>query len=68
MLLGMPHPAVTISARGAERLRHGHPWIYRSDIRDSAAEPGDIVRVMSERGRSGAANRRFPFGFWALMT
>jgi 23S rRNA (cytosine1962-C5)-methyltransferase len=51
MLLGMPHPAVTISARGAERLRHGHPWIYRSDIRDSAAEPGDIVRVMSERGR-----------------
>ena len=51
MLLRMPQPAVTISARGAERLRQGHPWIYRSDIRDSAAEPGDLVRVVSERGR-----------------
>jgi 23S rRNA (cytosine1962-C5)-methyltransferase len=47
----MAHPAVTISTRGAERLRQGHPWIYRSDIRDSAAEPGDLVKVVSERGR-----------------
>ena len=51
MLVLMAHPAVTISTRGAERLRQGHPWIYRSDIRESAAEPGDLVRVVSERGR-----------------
>ena len=59
MLLGMPHPAVTISTRGAERLRQGHPWIYRSDIRESAAEPGDLVRVVSERGRP------LGVGFWS---
>jgi len=59
MLLGMPHPAVTISTRGAERLRQGHPWIYRSDIRESAAGPGDLVRVMSERGRPLGT------GFWS---
>jgi 23S rRNA (cytosine1962-C5)-methyltransferase len=59
MLLGMAHPAVTISTRGAERLRQGHPWIYRSDIRESAAEPGDLVRVVSERGRP------LGVGFWS---
>ena len=42
---------VTISARGADRLRAGHPWIYRSDILDADAAPGDIVRVVSERRR-----------------
>jgi 23S rRNA (cytosine1962-C5)-methyltransferase len=52
----MPLPIVTITARGAERLRAGHPWIYQSDIRTSAAGPGDIVEVRSERGRPlGAA-------------
>ena len=47
----MPRALVVVSARGAERLRTGHPWIYRSDIRSSDAEPGDLVRVESERGR-----------------
>ena len=42
---------VTISRRGVDRLRDGHPWIYRSDIVDASADPGDIVRVMPERGR-----------------
>ena len=52
----MPAPVVTISARGAERLRAGHPWIYLSDIRASDAQSGDIVDVRSERGRPlGAA-------------
>ena len=59
MLLGMPHPAVTVFTRGAERLRQGHPWIYRSDIRESAAGPGDLVRVVSERGRPLGT------GFWS---
>jgi len=44
-------PVVTLSARGVDRLRSGHPWIYRSDIAASAAGPGDIVRVESERKR-----------------
>ena len=42
---------VTISRRGVDRLRGGHPWIYRSDIVDAEAEPGDLVRVVSERKR-----------------
>jgi len=43
-------PSVTISARGEERLRSGHPWIYRADVKDAAAGPGDRVVVRSMRG------------------
>jgi 23S rRNA (cytosine1962-C5)-methyltransferase len=43
--------SVVISAKGVERLRAGHPWVYRSDIRLAQAEAGAIVRVMDERGR-----------------
>jgi 23S rRNA (cytosine1962-C5)-methyltransferase len=43
-------PTVTISARGEERLRSGHPWIYRSDIKAVAASAGDRVIVQSSRG------------------
>ena len=39
-------------ARGADRIRAGHPWIYRSDVATSDAEPGDLVRV---RRRTRAA-------------
>jgi 23S rRNA (cytosine1962-C5)-methyltransferase len=42
---------VVISSRGVERLRSGHLWVYRSDIRSGQAEPGSIVRVTDERGR-----------------
>ena len=44
-------PTVTISPRGEERLRSGHPWIYRSDVRAVAASAGDRVIVQSSRGR-----------------
>src|SRR5256885_1277283 len=44
-------PAVVISTRGEERLRSGHPWIYRTDVADSHAAAGDIVQVRSARGR-----------------
>ena len=47
----MPRAVVVVSARGAERLRSGHPWVYRSDIRSSDAESGELVQVSSERGR-----------------
>jgi 23S rRNA (cytosine1962-C5)-methyltransferase len=40
-----------ISTRGVERLRSGHPWVYRSDVRSAQAEAGAIVRVTDERGR-----------------
>jgi 23S rRNA (cytosine1962-C5)-methyltransferase len=43
--------SVLISTRGVERLRLGHPWVYRSDVRSAQAEAGAIVRVMDERGR-----------------
>ncbi len=43
-------PTVTISARGEERLRSGHPWIYRADVKDVSAGPGDRVVVRSLRG------------------
>jgi 23S rRNA (cytosine1962-C5)-methyltransferase len=42
---------VTISSRGVERLRAGHLWVYRSDVRSASAEPGAVVRVTDERGR-----------------
>jgi 23S rRNA (cytosine1962-C5)-methyltransferase len=44
-------PTVKISTRGAKRVRHGHLWVYRSDIRDAGdAEGGAIVRVVDDAG------------------
>src|SRR5579872_4206743 len=43
---------VVISARGEERLRGGHPWIYRADVADARASAGDIVEVRSPRGQT----------------
>ena len=47
----MAEGSVVISTRGVERLRLGHPWVYRSDVRSAQAEAGAIVRVVDERGR-----------------
>lgn len=44
-------PTVMVSRRGAERLRGGHPWIYRSDLVSVDAAPGDLVAVATERKR-----------------
>ena len=44
-------PTAVISRRGADRIRGGHPWVYRSDVLEAEAEPGDLVRVVSERDR-----------------
>ena len=43
-------PSVVISTRGVERLRSGHWWVYRSDVKPGGAEAGAIVRVNDERG------------------
>ncbi len=48
----MTHGQATITRRGAERVRGGHLWVYRSDVRDAgAAEGGQTVAVRDERGR-----------------
>jgi 23S rRNA (cytosine1962-C5)-methyltransferase len=44
-------PTVTLTARGANRVRDGHPWVYRTDLRDIDAAAGDFVRVLDPRGR-----------------
>ncbi len=43
---------VVISARGEQRVRSGHPWIYRSDVVDVQAAAGDIVQVIGPRRRT----------------
>ncbi len=49
-------PSVIISPRGEERLRSGHPWIYRADVVDARAAAGDSV-VVRERARPDARPR-----------
>lgn len=46
----MAEPSVVISPRGVERLRSGHLWVYRSDVRSAEAPPGAVVRIVDERG------------------
>ncbi len=48
----MPKPTVIISSRGEQRVRGGHPWIYRADVVDVAASGGDIVEVVGPRSRT----------------
>jgi 23S rRNA (cytosine1962-C5)-methyltransferase len=49
--------SVTVTRRGAERLRGGHLWVYRSDLQGSATpkdigepERGALVTVVDGRG------------------
>jgi 23S rRNA (cytosine1962-C5)-methyltransferase len=45
-------PTVTVSSRGAARLKSGHPWVYRSDITASPdVQPGAAVQVLDPRGK-----------------
>jgi 23S rRNA (cytosine1962-C5)-methyltransferase len=44
-------PTAIVSARGEQRLRGGHPWIYRTDVADVRGAGGDIVQVRSPRGQ-----------------
>jgi 23S rRNA (cytosine1962-C5)-methyltransferase len=46
-------PTVRISPRGEDRVRSGHPWIYRSDVRDveDGASAGAMVRVLGAKER-----------------
>ena len=45
--------SVKISRRGAKRIRNGHLWVYRSDVREADdAAAGQIVRVADEAGNA----------------
>jgi 23S rRNA (cytosine1962-C5)-methyltransferase len=44
-------PSVIVSARGEQRARGGHPWIYRADVVNVRAEPGERVAVRGPAGR-----------------
>ena len=42
---------VVVSRRGAERIRGGHVWVYRSDIVEAKdVDPGALVTVQEEGG------------------
>ena len=45
-------PKVVVEKRGAARVRAGHPWVYRSDVREAAggAAAGDVVAVFDRKG------------------
>jgi 23S rRNA (cytosine1962-C5)-methyltransferase len=45
-------PSVVISARGEQRVRSGHPWIYRADVVGVDAAGGAIVQVIGPRNRT----------------
>jgi 23S rRNA (cytosine1962-C5)-methyltransferase len=45
-------PSVVVTAKGENRIRGGHPWVYRSDIADVRdVEPGVVVAVHGPRQR-----------------
>jgi 23S rRNA (cytosine1962-C5)-methyltransferase len=45
-------PSVKVSPRGATRLKHGHVWVYRSDVVSAEGiPPGSLVRVTDHRGK-----------------
>ena len=48
----MSSGTVTITPKGEDRVRNGHPWIYRSDVAKTQAEAGATVRVVGQRGRA----------------
>ena len=42
-------PIVTVSRRGADRIRTGHAWVYRSDVVEAKdVPPGALVTVQEE--------------------
>jgi 23S rRNA (cytosine1962-C5)-methyltransferase len=42
---------VKITARGAERWKQGHPWIYRSDVAEEPEKTPGIVPVTDRKGK-----------------
>jgi 23S rRNA (cytosine1962-C5)-methyltransferase len=46
-----PEAEATVTAKGARRWEHGHPWIYRSDVSGRPGSPAGVVRVRDHRGK-----------------
>jgi 23S rRNA (cytosine1962-C5)-methyltransferase len=44
-------PTAVVNAKGEDRIRGGHPWIYRSDVMDVSAERGPVMEVRGPRNR-----------------
>jgi 23S rRNA (cytosine1962-C5)-methyltransferase len=45
--------SIRVSRKAADRLASGHPWVFSSDILSRGqAQPGDIVRVVDQKGRA----------------
>jgi 23S rRNA (cytosine1962-C5)-methyltransferase len=44
-------PRAVVTARGEDRARAGHLWIYRTDVADVRADAGETVVVVNPRGR-----------------
>lgn len=42
---------VVLKPRGEDRVRGGHPWVYRSDIAEVTGDPGAVVEVRGARQR-----------------
>lgn len=49
----LPLDRIIVTKRGADRLRGGHPWVYRSDVQapEGPIESGAAVEVVDPRGR-----------------
>lgn len=41
-----------VSARGAQRLARGHPWVYRTDVTEFPGETAGVSRVEGPRGEA----------------
>ncbi|HEX6802332.1 MAG TPA: class I SAM-dependent rRNA methyltransferase [Terriglobales bacterium] len=63
------HPIVTVSRRGAERLRAGHDWIYRSDVIDASnVPPGSLVTVRAGADKSVRATHILGSAFYSTAS
>jgi 23S rRNA (cytosine1962-C5)-methyltransferase len=47
----MKEGTCVLGARGAARLRSGHPWIFRTDVQASMPGGRDDLQILDERGR-----------------
>jgi 23S rRNA (cytosine1962-C5)-methyltransferase len=44
-------PTAVVNAKGEDRIRGGHPWIYRSDVMDVSPDRGPVLEVRGPRNR-----------------
>ena len=54
---GQAQPVVTVSMRGADRLRQGHVWVYRSDLVDARSVPAGALVEVKEVARRGTSRQ-----------